>query len=59
VQATDQPITDLPDQHVAHVLPLNDFEGLSAFFGAFMVDSNLSWTEQRCGLQILAHRFDY
>lgn len=27
-----------PDQYVAHVLPLNDFAGLAAFFGAFMVE---------------------
>lgn len=26
-----------PDQHVAHVLPLNDFDALAAFFGGFMI----------------------
>ena len=29
-----------PDQYVAHVLPLDDFVGLSTFFSAFMVDPN-------------------
>ncbi len=27
-----------PDQHVAHVLPLDDYAGLGAFFGEFMLD---------------------
>jgi phenol 2-monooxygenase len=28
-----------PDQYVAHVLPLHDFEALGDFFAAFMIES--------------------
>jgi len=29
-----------PDQYVAHVLPLNAYAELSAFFGGFMLQKN-------------------
>jgi phenol 2-monooxygenase len=31
-----------PDQYVAHVLPLDSFDGVTEFFAAFMIDANQS-----------------
>jgi phenol 2-monooxygenase (NADPH) len=29
-----------PDQYVAHVLPLDDYAGVAAFFGRFMLQAD-------------------
>jgi len=30
-----------PDQYIAHVLPLHEFDALAEFFARFMIDANV------------------